>query len=316
MQPRIPFRPTALRIGNWLRNRLSLSVSVLLGRPVYRGLPYCASIEPANFCNLHCPHCPTGRGNTGKKPHLIELAAYRQLLERLSPTLIHLNLFFQGEPTLHPELPQMVALARAQGVYTCVSTNGQRIDRTMAQALAEAGLNKLIVDLDGADEESYRAYRRGGSFRAACQAVQAAVQAGLNVEVQCLLLSTTQYQKQAVRRLARSLGARHITFKTAQLYDDHLAPSDGPDSRYRHTHDGLVRKKPLRPYCARLWRSVVVNTYGQVLPCCFDKLEEHVWGNLLQNSLYHIVYSGAAADFRRKVMTRRASIPICRNCCE
>ncbi|MBP5259714.1 MAG: radical SAM protein [Paludibacteraceae bacterium] len=316
MQPRIPFLPTPLRIGNWLRNRMSFYASVLLGKPVYRGLPYCASVEPVNFCNLHCPHCPTGRGNTGKTPHRLGWDDYRLLLERLSPTLIHLNLFFQGEPTLHPLLPQMVALAREKGVYTCVSTNGQTLDRAMAQALADAGLNKLIIDLDGADEESYQAYRQGGSLQAACRAVREAVAAGLTVEVQCLLLATTEHQKKAVRRLARSLGARHITFKTAQLYDDRLAPSDGPDSRYRHTADGLVRKKPLRPRCARLWRSVVVNTYGQVLPCCFDKQGQYVWGNLLQESLYQIVYSKAASGFRQAVMTRRASIPICGNCCE
>ena len=316
MYRNLPFLLTPLRLHNLLRNQLSYICSKVQGKAVYRGLPYCASIEPANFCNLHCPHCPTGMGSIRKKPHLLTLADYETLLDRLSPTLLYLNLYFQGEPTLNRQLPQMVAMARQRGICTCVSTNGQTLDKAMAKALAEAGLNRLIVDLDGADEASYQAYRQGGTLHAACQAIRLAANAGLKVDAQCLLLATTQHQKKAVRRLARSLGAKRVSFKTAQLYHDTLAPDDGPNSRYIHTPQGLVRKKPLRPYCRRLWQGIVVNTYGVALPCCFDKDESHAFGNLLHESLYAVVNSKAAVQFRESVLTHRSAIPICRNCCE
>lgn len=57
-----------------------------------------------------------------------------------------------GEPTLHPELPQLVALAKAHGASEVeLQTNATRIDPALARALTDAGLDVAHVSLHAAD---------------------------------------------------------------------------------------------------------------------------------------------------------------------
>ncbi|MGE5420041.1 MAG: SPASM domain-containing protein, partial [Chloroflexota bacterium] len=53
---------------------------------------------------------------------------------------------------------------------------------------------------------------------------------------------------------------------------------------------------------------------GRVIPCCFDKDADHVMGNLADESFREIWRGEKFKDFRKKILTGREKIPICRNC--
>lgn len=60
-----------------------------------------------------------------------------------------------GEPLLHPRFPDMVRAAKERGLRTEVTTNALLLDDTMAAALLEAGLDQLVVSIDGASAEAF-----------------------------------------------------------------------------------------------------------------------------------------------------------------
>lgn len=283
-------------------------------------MPYAASVEPANFCNLRCPQCPTGLGVINKQKVLMDIQRFQSIIDSLSPELMWINLYFQGEPFLNKQLPKMVEYANSNGIYTSISTNGHFLTKETTDSLKQAGLWKLIVSLDGVTEESYKKYRIGGNFNKVIEGIKNAVESGIRVELQCLLLSSTESEIAQIKSLGKQLGVWKTTFKTAQFYNnDDLMPKNNGFSRYKK--GTLTLKKRLRNRCWRVFSSIVITADGEIVPCCFDKECIHSYGNIYKTGINKdafckLLNSQKASDFRNSVLKGRKCIDICTNCNE
>lgn len=331
------------RAWNSLRCRGSYALS-MCGIHRVRHLPTFVSVEPANFCQLACPECPVGMrrsnlsqrtdkaeailGFTSIKQGLLTVDNFRCIVAQIAPYAHTIQLFWQGEPLLNDALPEMIRIAREAGLYTIVSTNAQRLDKPMAEALVSAGLNRIIVSMDGWTQQTYEQYRQGGDVGKVKAAIrylrEAKSRAGsrITIELQCLYLKTNEAEWGVFRKEYKSLGADRLTMKTAQLYDyengSPLMPTDTRYSRYKWDKNEAryVLKRPLHNRCYRLWCGCVIDVQGNVLPCCYDKNRQHPLGNIFEQSLQEIWHGEAAERFRRHVLRERKQIPICTNCDE
>ena len=305
------------RLSNLRKLAVSYVKAVVLGKTNVSGYPYAASIEPANYCNLSCPQCPTGRHQISKKAQNLSYQDFSYVVDALSPYLMYLNLYFQGESFLNKDLPNMIRYANQKKIYTCVSTNGHFLTPDVIEALKQSGLKRLIICLDGANQQSYEKYRVGGDFSQVIEGIKRCVVADLPVEVQCLLLESTENEKLEIIRLVKSLGVKKFYFKKAQFYDDYLLPKEDKNRRYVQLADGSLRtKRKWKNRCFRMWSSVIVDVHGRVLPCCYDKHAAYAYGNLFKESFYAIWNGDKAAKFRQQIRTDRAAIPMCTNCTE
>ncbi len=70
-----------------------------------------------------------------------------------------------GEPLLHPDIVEMVALAEELGARTELITNGLLLDQEMAEGLVQAGLDTLVISVDGASPEAHAGIRAGADLR-------------------------------------------------------------------------------------------------------------------------------------------------------
>lgn len=116
--------------------------------------------------------------------------------------------FVGGEPTLHPELPRLLAAARELGFRAIgLQTNGRRLSRASAVALlAEAGLTDVHLSIHGESAAAHD-YHTGvpGSFVSAFAALAAARASGLTVSVATVL---TRSNARGLSELARLLATR------------------------------------------------------------------------------------------------------------
>lgn len=313
------------RLVNSLRAELSFLLS-RWGICRVRHLPTFVSIEPAHMCQLRCPDCALGSGQISKGG-LMSLPTFEHILEQVAPSVHTMQFYFQGEPLLNPDLPKMIALAHKRHIYTIVSTNAQALTPLLAQQLTEAGLNWIIVSIDGFSQESYEQYRVGGDLHKALDGLQFLRNAQRGhqpwIELQVLRLRSNEHEWDFVRRNYRHMGANSLTFKTAQFIDyengNELMPTDSKYCRYEQTKEGHYELKHKRrgrvTPCHRLWTGCVITTTGEVLPCCYDKEGHYSFGNIMQQDLATIYHSDKAQSFRKQVLTSH-SIDICRNCGE
>jgi radical SAM protein with 4Fe4S-binding SPASM domain len=293
-------------------------------------MPAFVSVEPADYCNLHCPQCPVGMGvRKETRGNEIDFKLFRLIMKNTSKTLFHIIFYFQGEPTISASLPCLIKYAHLCRIYTSTSTNAQLLNYKMAKRLVESRLDKLIVSIDGATQETYGAYRVGGKLEKAIAGVENIVKWKKKlksktpfVEIQCLLLKSNEKERDAMKKLAKKLGANRLVFKTAQFYNyengNPLMPDNESDSRYRKEEKTgkYVIKNPLKNRCWRLWTGAVINVKGEILPCCYDKNNEFCFGNMQKQTFEETWNSDCVRRFRQKILDNRQQFEMCRNCTE
>ncbi len=219
----------------------------------------------------------------------------------------------------------MIQLAHEAGLYTIVSTNALAITPLLAKRLMLAGLSRIIVSIDGLSEESYGAYRVGGSLHKAMEGLVTLRQAKdatgsrTHIELQMLRLRSNENEWSTISQQYRKMGADSLTLKTAQFYNykkgNKLMPCNEKYSRYAKGKDGLYHpKRQPKGSCKRLWTGCVITVTGEVLPCCYDKSGTYSFGNIFQDDLATIYHSEKANRFRKMVLGKRSKPSICNNC--
>ncbi len=300
----------------------------ILRRPVQWGLPFTVSIEPTTACNLRCPECPSGIRAFTRPTGNLRPDFFRKTMSELGDHLWYLIFYFQGEPYINPAFLDMVQYAHEQGVYTITSTNGHFLNDENAKRTVTSGLDRLIISVDGATQEVYQQYRRGGDLEQVLEGARNVVawrhalgKSHPYIIFQFLVVRPSEHQIDEVKQLARKIGVDEVKLKSAQVYDyengNPLIPTIERYTRYRKLPDGRYEPKhALTPHCWKLWHSCVITWDGAVLPCCFDKDARHQLGKLQEMSLQEIWQSRAYQNFRWQLLGGRDNIDICQNCSE
>jgi cytosylglucuronate decarboxylase len=133
--------------------------------------PSLAIVRLLEACNAGCFMCSFARSD---HPQRMTLAEGRSLAARLGRSPIRAVRFTGGEPLLVAWLPELVSAFAARGMLTSVITNGWHLPPRVA-SLDEAGLDQVIVSLDGATARTHdRARGTAGLFDRACAGLAAA----------------------------------------------------------------------------------------------------------------------------------------------
>ncbi|HUZ46622.1 MAG TPA: radical SAM protein [Terriglobia bacterium] len=127
------------------------------------------------LCNIACTHCFNNSGPNVRTFGFLSLETVRDEVETARSLGVKEIFFTGGEPFLHPELFDMLALA-LEHAPTTVLTNGLLINDRLADRLAEMERNsryslEIRISLDGYTEQMNDAIRGVGVFRQAMAAV-------------------------------------------------------------------------------------------------------------------------------------------------
>jgi len=311
------------RLINLFLTTISEFLSRLFRKPVLLNQPWAASVEPSAVCQLSCPECPVGMKEISRKNSFLSNENFAAILNGICKKTFWLNLYFQGEPLLDKDLAEKIKLARSRRMFVVLSTNALALDKNMAGQLCNAGLSKIIISLDGANEETYLKYRSGGDFQKVLDAISHLHEARKNkkypvIEVQMLVFSYNEKQKNDLRKMALNLGADKVVFKSPQFYDAENAatnlPSEKKFQRYHKNSDGKIQLKTKnKKFCKRLWNTIVINSDGDVVACCYDKFSKYQLGNAIENPAADIWKNTEFMEFRRDFLKGKRK-DICMNC--
>lgn len=146
-------------------------------------------------------------------------------------------MFTSGEPTLHPQLPDYLAMARDLGFPTVgMITNGRRLsNRAYARKLLESGLNHILISIHGPDAHVHDGLTRTrGSFEQAL--IGLANLLLLKREYPALKVHTSYVVNKRNYRLFREFFDVMLPFRV----DQHVFNVMMPEGRGREFFDNLV----------------------------------------------------------------------------
>ena len=313
---------TPVKARNTIEAGLSFLASILIHRQFVSGMPLAAGLEFTNVCNLRCPECPSGSDKLTRARGFMTEKLFDKFITEAAPYLHNINLYFQGEPMLHPLFFDFIE--KCGNTRITVSTNGHFLSEENSRKLAESAISKLIVSLDGMDSSSYSRYRVGGDFDLVLAGIRSVsreiskIKSSVKLEIQFLVNRYNEFQMPAVRQFAKEVKAS-LKLKSMQVMNceriEEWMPENEKFRRYRKNENGIFKlNNSYNNSCLRLWTNPVITWDGKVVPCCFDKDADHVMGDLNKESLRGIWHGEKFKSFRDAVLRNRQAIEICRNC--
>ena len=214
------------RFWNACKIFLSYYLSRILSKPIIWGLPVSISVEPTTACNLSCPECPSGLKSFTRATGTIKIDFFKETIDAIHKQLIYLSFYFQGEPFLNKGFLDMVSYASSKGIYTATSTNAHFLTDEVARKTIESGLDRLIISLDGIDQQTYEQYRIGGDIEKVLAGAKHIIRWRKELKsktplvvFQFLVVKPNEHQVNQVKALAKEIGVDDVWFKTAQIYD-------------------------------------------------------------------------------------------------
>ncbi len=158
-------------------------------------------------CNLRCRHCYINPKQHGiRMLPAAEAIEWLRLLADSGANLVLLG----GEPTLHPDLPEIIRAARSMGYGSItVDTNGYLFHNFLERSGPD-DLDYLSFSLDGATAETNDAIRGQGAYDACVAGIRKAVAKGFHTSLIYTASRDNIHELSRMPPLLAALGVRRF----------------------------------------------------------------------------------------------------------
>lgn len=248
--------------------------------------PYTVLISPTDYCNVSCNFC-SYHGLAGKlaERRVMPLEFYKKIIDQLSefPSRVsRLTFSGFGEPTMHKDLPEMIAYAKNRDVTEEIMlvTNGILLNPELNLKLIRSGLDYIRISVPAIDDETACGIT-GRKIDVTKQYIENIRHLFINKTDMTVLCKTTNF----------ALGGQGggevdpaLAEKFYSLYNDicdyifieYIAPWAGTDQEtiqkqgLSSTPDKDMNGRPvkLRRFCEFLFYIMTIDSVGNIRPCC------------------------------------------------
>lgn len=203
-----------------------------LGPGGYRAeLPFHMVWLATNACTARCLHCSSASAR--RSPDELTTEEALDLIEQLAGAGVVDLAISGGEPLLRGDVVRVIYRARELGISVGIGSNGAKLTPRKAQELAEAGLGRFQVSLDGLAPEHDELRRWPGLFRRAIDAIGTASAAGLRVHVCCTITRLNVHQLESLADFVAGLPVKRLNMSRFVPTGRGTAGLDLDDSAWR-----------------------------------------------------------------------------------
>ena len=168
-------------------------------------------------CNLQCPYCYNPLDIGAHREELTTDAWLGVIDEAAAMGIVHVG-FSGGEPTLRPDLPELVAHAARAGLYTNLITQGTFLDDTHLDALLEAGLDHIQISIQAPEEELADTIAGAHVHARKEEAIARVAQRDVALTLNCVLHRGNHDMIGNVIAFAQRHGIRKLELANVQFY--------------------------------------------------------------------------------------------------
>ena len=157
-------------------------------------------------CDHACRHCGS-RALTARPDELSTheaLGVVNELAEAGAKEVVLIG----GEAYLHPGFLEVVAALSAKGITPVMTSGGMGITPELARAMAQAGMQRISISVDGLEAAHSAIRKRKDSFRQSARALEAIVAAGMDASANTHFNRLNQGDLEGLYEHLRVLGVR------------------------------------------------------------------------------------------------------------
>lgn len=267
-------------------------------------------IEITNRCNLACDFCHGTKRPLGTMPP----EDFRRIAEKLRGETSYLYLHVLGEPLLHPQLKELLAVAGELGFRVCLVTNGTLLHKRREELLAAKSLHKVSVSL-----HSFEGNGGAGDLPAYLQQVWDVCLPLSERGVLCALRLWNEGTAPRLNGAVEAFLSQRIGRDVESLPRDArgnrtLRPNLFLERAERFGWPDLNAPESGANFCHGFTRQLAVLWDGTVTPCCLDSEGDIPLGNLLSQPLEEILQGERAAAMAAGFAARKPTEELCRRC--
>lgn len=297
-----------------------------------RSYPFKLFIDASNICNLRCPLCPTGQRKHGRTKAFLKFEDFKKIIDEVGDYLLMVDMCNWGDPMLNKDILKMINYAHNKNIYTRISS--PMILPIDPKQFVDSGLDYLIISLDGASQETYEIYRRGGNFNKVVKNIKdiAAEKKRQHKKTpsliwQFLVMKQNEHELPKVYKMAEDMGIDYVKIeKVRSDIGDEIFKNDETkiresknwlpvDSSFSRFDYAKKRKKVRKKSCIFLWIAFTINPNGSVSPCTSIYPEKYDFGNAFKEGLMGVWNNRKYVASRKLVSGKRSEIStVCMNC--
>lgn len=298
-----------MKIGKKIKSLAKIGLSLFCYKAKILRLPYLPLtlwIEPTNVCNLKCIMCPNSI-NVQKNPGFMDMELYKKIIKEAKNSISSVILCISGEPLLHKNFPQMVKLAKENGISTSVSTNGTLLTPFLSRKILKAGLDWINFSFDGCTKKTYEKVRVNAKFEKTLEniieflKIKKQIHAKTHSDLQILVMDKegmVDYKNNIDKFLRNFEGL----------------PLDFIQLRRPSTWGGYFKgTKKFQPKslgnqfspCSYLWSSIHVLWDGKIVACTSDFFGTNILGEYPKQSLREIWNNERMLKFRKAMLEQK-----------
>lgn len=275
------------------------------------------NISLVDGCNLNCLWCD--RPDNYSFVDLDHLKITVNKINNEVNSVPLLQIIGSGEAFLHKEIEKAIDIigkVNIPGVRKEIWTNGT-IGGTFKNILEKNILDGIVFSFDGyGDKESFEYMRRGAKFEKVLGNIQECIQTRNDLGSNCQIGISSIYPNDGL------IPFKHVNEKDVKKrFHELFHSADNIMLRNLHGYNGTydVQGMPkvnhgiIGPCYRAEIGQLVIDTKGNVHPCCQDINHSITIGNILENNINEIMFSGQ----HKKIINGLRNgeiVDVCHNC--
>jgi MoaA/NifB/PqqE/SkfB family radical SAM enzyme len=260
-------------------------------------------LDASTVCQLKCPSCSTTDGVIARKlgSKTLKFEDFKKIVDA-NPWIRGIELSNWGEIFLNRDLLKIARYAHEKNIVLDAANgvNLNTVKEEMLEGLVKYRFGVITCSIDGASDETYKIYRKGGDFERVMANIgkingyKAQYRSALpKLRWQFIAFGHNEHEIPRARQMARKLG---MEFYVKLAWDDFSPVKDknmvGALSGMSVANRKEYQEKYGKIYwaekiCSQLWTRPQINCDGRVLGCCVNYWGDY--GNAFEEDLTGIL---------------------------
>jgi heme b synthase len=220
--------------------------------------------EVTRSCNLSCAHCRAS-SDLGPYPRELDTSKAKEVLDQIREVGEPIVILTGGEPLLREDIFVLADYGTKIGLRMVMGTNGTLITPEITRKMADSGIKRVSISLDGATKEKHDLFRHvNGAFDRAVRGISYLKEQEIEFQINTTITKHNLSELENILGLAVSLGAiaHHIfllvpTGRAQEIKDQGLDALEYEDTlRWFYKQQGSVPLQ-LKATCAPQYYRII-----------------------------------------------------------